>query len=213
MKTIIKTSLLASVIALTFACSKKSDTTTTPTTTGFSNAVQKVAPQATIDALRAKGMTINEGTTPPKLEGIFLESPVQVMATFTGDTEYKVGDVINNYTYKFYEQTSDNGSVKVAYKSGTDNATGLGSVVAGNGSKFTIFSELSTTAGNTVINIISGEITASGIKDWQDSYVNKSTLDKVRIFKDGDGLASATSTFRMPISGDNSGNLISNKLK
>ncbi len=166
-------------------------------TVGFSAAVQKVAPQATIDALRKLGMTINEGTAPPNVTGIFIESPTVLFATFATDTKKK-GDKFSDYTYKFYEPSADNSSIKVSYKiQGSSLATGLGSVVAGNGNKFTIFSELTTSSGEVVVNIISGEMTTSGIKNWQDSYVLKTEVEKTRIFEDGDGLASVTNSFRM----------------
>jgi hypothetical protein len=177
-------------LALTNLGCKKSDLISDPTK-GFSTQIQNIVSKSLIDSIRVKGMTINEGTVPPNVSGIFLESPTIVVATFAGDTDekYKVGSRINDYTYKFYEPSADNSIIKVAYKSSTEIATGLGSFVSGNGNKFTIFSELKSNDGNTYINIISGELSATGIMNWQDTYVNKSTLTKIRIYKDGDGLA------------------------
>ena len=195
MKNQLKTIALVCLIAIFFTAGCKKNEV--DPTVGFSAAVQNVAPQATIDALRKLGMTINEGTAPPNVTGIFIESPTVLFATFTGDTKKK-GDKFTDYTYKFYESSTDNSSVKVSFKSSAGgSATGLGSVVAGNGNKFTIFSELTTSSGDVVINIISGEITTSGVKNWQDSYVLKTEVEKTRIFEDGDGLASATNSFRM----------------
>ncbi|TAE35626.1 MAG: hypothetical protein EAZ70_12830 [Runella slithyformis] len=183
------------MLVLVFSCKKKD----VDPTVGFSVAVQKVAPQATIDALRKLGMTINEGTVPPNVTGIFLESPTILFATYTGDT-YSVGHKVADYTYKFFEPSADNMTIKVSYKaSNSDNATGLGSVVAGNGNKFTIFSELTNTNGVVYINVISGEMTSTGIKDWQDSYVKKTELEKNRIFKDGDGFSERVSSFRIGV--------------
>jgi hypothetical protein len=196
--------LIASVLMLGFvlfiaSCGKKE---TVDPAVGFTAAVQKVAPQATIDALRKLGMTINEGTVPPNVTGIFLESPTILFATYTGDTK-KVGDKVTDYTYKFYEPSADNTTIKVSYKTSIgDNATGLGSVVAGNGSKFTIFSELTNTSGEIYINIISGEMTSTGIKNWQDSYVKKSELEKNRIYTDGDGFSELKTSFRLAASSE-----------
>ena len=193
MKNLIKSALMLGFMLFIASCGKKE---TVDPAVGFTAAVQKVAPQATIDALRKLGMTINEGTAPPNVTGIFLESPTILFATFTGDTK-KVGDKVVDYTYKFFEPSSDNATIKVSYKAGNgDSASGLGSVVAGNGSKFTIFSELLASNGNTYINIISGEITSTGIKNWQDSYVNKAELEKNRIYSDGDGFSEIKTSFR-----------------
>ena len=192
MKNLMKITLIHGLLFFAVACGKKE---TVDPAVGFTAAVQKVAPQPTIDTLRKLGMTINEGTVPPNVAGIFLESPTILLATYAGDTK-KVGDKFLDYTYKFYEPSADNSSIKVSYKTSFDNATGLGSVVAGHGNKFTIFSELTNTKGEIYINIISGEITSNGIKDWQDSYVKKTELEKTRIFKDGDGFSESRSSFR-----------------
>jgi hypothetical protein len=197
MKNLMKSTLIFGLLVFAMACSKKE---TVDPAVGFSANVQKVVPQATIDALRKLGMTINEGTVPPNVTGIFLESPTILFATYTDDTK-KVGDKVTDYTYKFYEPSADNTTIKVSYKTSIgDNATGLGSVVAGNGSKFTIFSELTNTNGEIYINIISGEITSTGIKDWQDSFVRKSELEKNRIYKDGDGFSESKTSFRLATS-------------
>jgi hypothetical protein len=205
MKNLTKSTLILGLLIFAMACGKKE---TVDPNVGFSAAVQKVAPQATIDALRKLGMTINEGTVPPNVTGIFLESPTILMATYAGDTKV-VGDKVVDYTYKFFEPSSDNTTIKVSYKSSVGDATGLGSVVAGNGNFFTIFSELTSTSGNVYINIISGEITSTGIKNWQDSYVLKSELTKNRIWKDGDGFSELKSSFRLAAPSEDEKNIVS----
>jgi hypothetical protein len=190
MKNLIASALMLGFVLFITSCGKKE---TVDPNVGFSAAVQKVVPQATIDALRKQGMTINEGTVPP----IFLESPTILMATYSGDSR-SIGYKSVDYTYKFFEPTDNNTTIKVSYKTNIgDNATGLGSVVSGNGNKFTIFSELTRTNGDIYINIISGEITTTGIKDWQDSYVKKTELEKNTIWKDGDGFSEKKTTFRL----------------
>lgn len=209
MKNLIKSTLMLGFALFIASCGKKE---TVDPNVGFTAAVQKVAPQATVDALRKLGMTINEGTVPPNVTGIFLESPTVLFATFAGDTKV-IGDKVADYTYKFYEPSADNTTIKVSYKTDIgDNATGLGSVVSGNGNKFTVFSELTNTSGVVYINIISGEITSTGIKDWQDSYVRKTELEKNRIYKDGDGFSESKTSFRLAASlEDEKGIVLSSK--
>ncbi len=207
MKNLTKSLPILGLLIFAMACSKKDTTVAPDPTVGFSAAVQKVAPQATIDALRKLGMTINEGTAPPNVTGIFLESPTILLATYPGDTK-KVGDKVVDYTYKFFEPSADNTTIKVSYKSSAGDANGLGSVVAGNGKKFTIFSELISTSGLTYINIISGEMTSTGIKDWQDSYVLKTELEKNRVWKDGDGFSELKSSFRKAAPSEDEQNVV-----
>lgn len=193
MKKLLTITLTVGLLVSLGSCKKKD----VDPNVGFSAAVQKVLPQANIDALRKLGMAINEGTVPPNLTGIFLESPTLLLATYPTDTRKK-GDKVVDYLYKFFEPSADNTSIKVSYKAGNgDTATGLGSVVAGNGNKFTIFSELTESSGEVYVNIISGELTSAGIKGWQDSYVRKTELEKNRVFEDGDGLAATRSSFRV----------------
>ena len=193
MKKLFNLALILGLTLLGVSCKKKD----VDPTVRFSAAVQKVLPQANIDALRKLGMVINEGTVPPNLTGIYLESPTLLLATYPTDTRKK-GDKVVDYLYKFFEPTADNTTVKVSYKADNgDIATGPSSVVAGNGNKFTLFSELTEQSGIVYVNIISGELTSAGIKGWQDSYVKKTELEKNSIFEDGDGLAVTKSSFRM----------------
>ena len=83
--------------------------------------------------------------------------------------------------------------------------------MAGNGNKFTVFSELTTSGGQVYINIISGEMTSTGIKDWQDSFVLKTELEKNRIYKDGDGFSELKTTFRLAASEEKNEIILSGK--
>ena len=193
MKKLFNVALILALTVCSVSCKKKD----VDPNVGFSAAVQKVLPQANIDALRKLGMVINEGTVPPNLTGIFLESPTLLLATYPTDTQKK-GDKVVDYLYKFFGPSADNTSIKVSYKAGNgDIATGLGSVVSGNGNKFIIFSELTEQSGVVYINVILGELTSIGIKGWQDSYVKKTELEKNSVFENGDGLASTRSSFRI----------------
>ena len=40
-------------------------------------------------------------------------------------------------------------------------------------------------------------MTSTGIKNWQDAYVNKAELEKNRIYSDGDGFSESKTTFRL----------------
>ena len=80
----LSSALILGFVMFAASCSKKEILSPA---VGFSTAVLKVAPQANIDAIRKLGMTINEGTVPPNVTGIFLESPTILFATFPNDTK------------------------------------------------------------------------------------------------------------------------------
>ncbi len=84
--------------------------------------------------------------------------------------------------------------------------------MSGNGNFFTLFSETSNQIGSLVtykaIEVISGEITSTGIKNFQIGFIIKSktgddnntsviAVGLGRIVKDGDGLAEKMSSYRV----------------
>lgn len=201
---------MGGVFILALACGKKE---TVDPTKGFSEQIQKIVPQPILDSLQKKGLVINQGTVPPNIEGIFLCSPDVLVSPYGPEDGYKVGKVISDYKYKIYEQSADKLTIKLDYKgvSVSDNGTGKGSFVSGNGNLFTIFSESTGTSGSLVtyktVDVYSGEITSTGIKNFQYGFVmtdktgdanNVSLIavGKGRVYKDGDGLAEKVSTYR-----------------
>lgn len=154
-------------------------------------------------------MNLNPGTTPPTVAGIYVASPYTLLANFGPEDGWKPGKVIPEYRYKLYEQKGD--EVKIDYKNtGTDSGSGIGGFLSGEGKKFSLFSELSGTASGIPykhLTIISGEMTSTGIKDFQYAFVMKEktgdasnsiliATGKSRIWIDGDSLASKVETFR-----------------
>lgn len=210
MKHLMKSSLLLGVFIFAMACSKKE---TVDPNIGFSTQIKNIVPQTIIDDLKTRGMTINEGTVPPKIEGIFLSSPHTLEAPYGTDDTYSKGYVFSDLIMKFSNQ-KDDGSVTIETKNAGTTANGLGGFISGNGNKFSIFAELKYVSGSvtaTQIRVFSGEITSNGIKDFYTTLLIKEKNDpsgdlipvgKSRILKDGDGLASTTSSFRIAAGSD-----------
>lgn len=173
--------------------------------------VQQIVPEALIDTLRSKGMVINEGLTPPALTGIFRASPFELFAPYGPEDSWKKGKVIGDYKYRFYDQSADKVSIKVDSKqpSGNDTSTGLGAFVAGKNNSFTIFAEVSGTTGKATykqLAVISGEISAQGIRNFQYSFILKEKNDpndeliaagKARVWRDSDALSPSEATYRL----------------
>lgn len=208
------TTLLALIslsVGLLSSCKKSSVPPRDPTK-GFSAEIQRIVPQSIVDDLRSRGMVINEGTVPPQIDGSFRASPFELLSPYGVKDSYEKGKIIGDYVYKFYGQNAKN---EISYdftNDGSDTGTGKGAFVAGNGTSFTIFSEdsgVSRQIPYKTVAIVSGELTATGIRNFQYAFVMKEktgddddeTLIPVkagRIWLDGNQLASRTSGGRLP---------------
>lgn len=174
---------------------------------GFSSQIQQIVPQSIIDSLRNKGMVINEGLVPPRIDNIYFVDENILQVPYGPDDYYKSGALFLSYYYRFYDQDAT-GNIK--YDFSTDNkrdyGVGKGAFISGNGNKFTIFSEqigVTDNIPNKQLTVISGELTDEGIIGWQNSFIitDKTgdpedkiviAVGKGRIFTDGDGLATKT---------------------
>ena len=113
-----KLTFLFLLVNLFAACSKKSD----DPTVGFTAKIQNIVPTTIINDLRSRGMTINEGQVPPKLNGAFLISPFELLSPYGTDDNYQKGKIINDYKYQFHDQT-DAGDIKYDF---TNNSSDVG---------------------------------------------------------------------------------------
>lgn len=125
-----------------------------------------------IGKMADNGMTINEGTTPPNIEGIFATGILEMIYTSWKEDNYPIGNQIEGYRYKFYEQKGTKVKMDYVHESllSDDNATGKGVIISGSGNKFTAYMELIGSFSRSTYkqaSILSGEITPSGIKDFQ----------------------------------------------
>lgn len=182
------------------------------TTNGLSANILSIAPQSVIDDLRLRGMNINEGNTPPALSGFFESKPHVLLSPYGPGDGYAVGTEFTSYRYRFYDQNVNAQTISLDKKSndGTNTETGIGAFLAGNGNKFTLFAQTSGISDGITyrsLTVISGEITGTGIKDFQESFVftekgpdptNKLiAVGQGRIIRDGDGLAAKVSSLRL----------------
>ncbi len=203
------------------SCQKETVVADDPTK-GFSENIQRIIPENIINDLRSRGMVINEGKVPPKIEGTFRVSPYELLSPFGPADTYKVGEIIDDYVYKFYGQNTSNQITYDYTNNGSDKGTGNGAFIAGNGSRFTIFSEdvgVSSGVSYKTVAIMSGELTTAGIRDFQYAFVLKEksvdTDNKLipvntgRIWFDNDYLATSGSGGRIASSVQKSANVVS----
>lgn len=190
---------------------------------GLSQDINNIISQDIINNLESRGMTINKGNTPPNITNIVIASPYTLLSPYSTTDFWQPGQVIGDYKYRFSGQ-ADN-KVMLDYKNtgNSDVANGLGSFLSGSGNQFTLFSETVGVSGGVnykSVTIISGELTATGVKNFQHSFViTQKTGDETntvlipvgtgRIWKDGDGMASFTSSYRPAITTNSDAGLAS----
>lgn len=212
-------SLVAGVLVLVFnGCKKEEDNSP------LSAKIEDIVSESLLNDLRARGLVINEGTTPPAVEGIYQVTPYRLLSPFGPKDSYAKGRIIDDYKYRFYDQLNDD--VKLDFKStGSDRATGVASFLAGNGSKFSLFGEQTGTYSGVsykIVSVISGEVTATGIGGFQIAVVVTEkgpdpgnvmlAVGQGRIWEDGNGLADKITSYRLSADASAEGARLDNAL-
>ena len=131
-----------------------------------------IIPEELIGKMAANGMTINEGTNPPNIEGIFATGMFKLTYKSSEEDNYPIGKEIEGYRYKFYEQKGTKVKADYVHEDlvSDDNATGKGAIISGSGNKFTAYLKLTGSFQGVTYTqgaVYSGEITANGVKDFQ----------------------------------------------
>lgn len=201
--------MLCSSFALFTGCLKEGDDTLIlppypledKPTTGFGDGTTNAVIPAAIRETFKNHMPINEGKYPPSIVGQYLQSAT--VAVYCSDNGFAVGDSACDCYYQFYDQTS-NGMCKFNTRQLTITGHSDTVWIVGQGNKFTAFfvekETYNDTAGTWCIssNLISGEITSGGIKNFYMAFIMLDKYDPMhkimdvneyRIFKDSDGLA------------------------
>jgi len=149
--------------------------------------IHNIIPADILEAFNKIGIEINYGRNPPNIEGIFLCSPmVLVRSNFTDG--WLPGRQISDEHLTFSKQDNINLTVVCNYDISSTAGSGLGSFITGSGNKFSVFTEISGTSSGypyKSVEIRSGEITATGIKNYYMSGII--TEDAPTTIKRGQG--------------------------
>jgi len=135
---------------------------------GLTPDVHNIIPDDILENFKDLGIEINGGNNPPNIEGIYFVSPdILVKSNFSDGFSpgYKFADML----ITFSEQDNTKLTVVCDYINGPQIGSGLGSFVTGNGNKFSVFTEVTGTMSSypfKSVEIYSGEITSSGIKNF-----------------------------------------------
>ena len=179
MKRIIYTFCVAIGTLLAISCSKSENSVEKQVkTSGFNIPAEAKAiiPEEFIGKMAANGMTINEGTNPPNIQGIFATGILKMIYTSLNYDTFPIGKEIESYRFKFYEQRGT--KIKTDYINEdiltNDQATGRGTIISGNGNKFTAYLDMDITdieIKTRDVSVLSGEITPEGIKNFQYGFL------------------------------------------
>lgn len=169
---------------------------------GLTADINKLVPQSIIDEMESIGMPIFTGNRPPNL-GLstgksYKASPfILKSSNRSGDTP---GYTFADYYVNFHEQNNSDLTVKINYKNGGEEGSGLGAFIVGKDSEFTVFAEVNSTYMSysaKMVHVISGTVTTTGIKDLYfanfmvDNYGNVGKVwienEEGRVIYDTDG--------------------------
>lgn len=144
-----------------FSCKKNSDDN--PDTP---RKIQDLIPDSILNKMKTLGMPIYNGSTPPDIQRIYLVTPFGLAATNIPN-DRTIGSLFADYSVKFYSQDNGKLSVKVDYKNGPESGTGLGSIISGSDSMFTVAAKITGLHNNSdsasLVQVISGTLTSGAI--------------------------------------------------
>lgn len=192
------------LLSVMLACSSDDDGNGDVGSDGFDGSIESVEEFYTpelVSSLEDLGFNINEGGSPPNIEGTYLSSPLVLEAsTVPGDPE---GSTFNDFTSTFSNLNVDELTVDFLGDQNSSSSVGDGSLVSGSNGQFTVYLKTDTqNQGSVVVSsalVISGTLTNEGIENFQlaalmlddkgdpdDVYIDNNTG---RLFEDGDGLS------------------------
>jgi hypothetical protein len=158
-------SLILSSILMLSSC-KKEDNTPEVNEDGLTRDVTDLVPKEILDEMEDLGLPIYGGIDPPNIEGRFVASPFILLAS---NRQSDIpGYQFQDYYVTFKEQNDRELTIMMDYENGSEMGNGLGSFIVGDGNRFSVFVEvISENNGETasVVNVISGELSETGIND------------------------------------------------
>jgi len=178
------------------------ENSTTVDKDGLTKEIRNIVTDAYLAKFKAIGIEINGGNKPPNIEGKYLSTPhICIKSSVPGDSW--VGLKMVDAEIIFSEQNNAKLTILTSFneysETGGQTGQGTGSFITGSGNKFTVFAKMTGALNGLpieTIDIYSGEITSSGIKNFHSAQMmTKGNIytnlpeGEVRLFHDSDGLA------------------------
>ncbi|MET4082190.1 hypothetical protein ABIB40_002146 [Pedobacter sp. UYP30] len=168
-------SICISIASLTYLSSCKKGSKNAPSNEEIlNNKIEEVIPQQYLDTLKKLNFTLNEGTTPPNMEGAYFADNLTLKASnWAPDTE---GEHFLSSKFKIFNQsTKDFGVSLIGEHFLTARDTSIVTAISGSGNNFTLYGKVkSTTAPYSAIFavIISGTKEGNDIKNYTIGLIN-----------------------------------------
>jgi hypothetical protein len=212
MKSVSYLSALFLISVVFISCSKSNTSTNNSSSSNLPAPVSSIASAADITSLKSSGMTINEGTTPPVVNGIYLQHPDSCIFDNSGNNS--AGKFFADYKFRFSNQNNSSFAISVDLKdvtNYTDSASySANTYISGSGNSFTIFAQVNGSLGGvtyTELDTYSGTLTSKGVQNFQWSFYLKSkssdpnnvhvvSVGTTRVFNTGaPGMATVTTNY------------------
>ncbi len=153
-----------------------------------------------VEALRAVGMQVYTGDTPPWIEGDYL---LDTLTISYDDVSGAIGAPIIETYLGFHDQDNDDGTLDTSLHDAISDGTGLGGFVSGEGDCFTVWVRFDghnfpDDCVYQMAQLFSGCVDDAGIEDLQFGYVlvdrsgpcqDTVPIDHRRVMDEVDGLA------------------------
>ncbi|MDR1120866.1 MAG: hypothetical protein LBM08_08105, partial [Dysgonamonadaceae bacterium] len=171
--------------------------------TGLTEDIEDLVPEDIIITMQDLGVPINGGNTPPIIEGTYKIQPLILKGTNIVN-DFAIGHEFAPSYITFSQQNNGNLTLKADEKQGSSVSTGTGAFIVGEGNRFSVFINFTTTNTNIntiskVIEVYSGTILPSGIvgcvsalfmvDDGGDPYNQLIENGSGRVFWDADGFS------------------------
>lgn len=196
--------LLFTSLAIAFnSCNKKDDDPVEKN--GLTKDINSFMPKKILDVLDTLGMKINTGGNPPEISGSFIISP-DVLYSSNIDDDH-IGDKYLDVTVTFSKQDHKKLAINLERIQGSEKGAAHSSFIVGKKDNFSVFTQIKMhdEANNDsclVAQVLSGTITAEGIKDCYSSLVMLNDfgdpheryieIGEARVLYDEDGMSEHT---------------------
>jgi len=155
--------LLCLLSAVTIVSCSKSDKVNPTPEEILNKKISDILPQQYIDTLSKLGLTVNQGTTPPNVEGAFHIAPL-ILKKSNIKTDYP-GQSFHDASVKFFEQSTKDFGIKLVGKYFLNAAdTSITTAISGSGNNFTVYGKVKSVSADKTKFAYFG-ILLSGTKD------------------------------------------------
>lgn len=160
---------------LLYSCSKD-DATKAPTDQDILNKrIEDIIPKKYLDTLKVLGFNINEGVTPPNVEGTYDIQPY-ILDTSNLDVDEPRGYRFHDGVVRLSGQNNKDFSIKLIGEHFlTDSDTSITTAISGSGNNFTVYGKVKSVSGShsaIAAIIMTATKEANGLRNFKIGIIN-----------------------------------------